>query len=104
MPPADLDAVAWLERHLGRGREFTTRVRFDAPTAAVAPYLAPPMGDLEPLDHGAASVLVGTTSNPQMYASEWLAAIPHPFVVEGGPELQEAVTALAARLADAVPR
>lgn len=104
VPPPDLDAVAWLERHLGRDREFTTRVRFEAPAAAVAPYVAPPMGDLEPLDGGAACMLVGTTSNPPMYASEWLAAIPHPFVVEGGPELHEAVAALAGRLADAVAR
>ncbi len=101
VPPADLDPVAYLERHLGRGREFATRVRFDAPMSVVAPYVSSPMGDLETLADGAACVLIGSTSNPAMYAGEWLAAIPHAFVVEGGPELQAAVRVLADRFADA---
>jgi hypothetical protein len=33
-----------------------------------------------------------------MYAGEWLAAIPIPFRVLGGPELRAAVAAVAARL------
>ena len=37
------------------------------------------------------------------YAQEWLASVPYPFRVEGGPELQEAVRALAQRFAAAVP-
>ena len=37
-----------------------------------------------------------------MYAGEWLAAIPVPFHVEGGPELRAAVEALTARLAAAL--
>lgn len=101
-PPDDLDAVALLESHLGRGREFTTRVRFNAPIATVAPHVTPPMGELESTADDTACLLVGTTSNPEMYASEWLPSIPHPFVVEGGPELRQAMTALAHRLADAV--
>lgn len=75
-PPRHLDAVAVLERHLGRGREFSTRVRFTAPTAAVAPHVTPPMGELQSTADDTACVLVGTTSNPEMYANEWLAGIP----------------------------
>ena len=47
-------------------------------------------------------VLVGTTGNPAMYAGEWLAAIPIPLHVEGGPELRAAVAALTARLTAAL--
>jgi hypothetical protein len=47
-------------------------------------------------------VLTGTTSNPAMYAGEWLAAIPIAFHVEGGPELRAAVAAAAARLTAAL--
>lgn len=46
---------------------------------------------------GTRCVLTGTTSNPAMYAGDWLAATPIPFHVEGGPELRTAVAA-AARL------
>lgn len=98
-PPDDLDPVALLEHHLGDGREFATCVRFDAPIAEVAPWIGPVMGRLAPVDD-LSCVLTGTTSNPQMYAAEWLAAIPHPFRVEDGPELREAVMAVARRMAD----
>ncbi|SDD79193.1 helix-turn-helix transcriptional regulator [Auraticoccus monumenti] len=101
VPPADLDAVAVLEQHLGAGREHPTRVRFSAPLAEVAPHVGAPMGRLEP-DGESACLLTGTTSDPRMYAGEWLAAIPHPFVVEGGTELVAAVGALAERLTAAV--
>ncbi len=55
---------------------------------------------------GRRCVLVGTTSNPAMYAGEWLTAIPVPFRVEGGSELNTAVAAVADRLTVAldVPR
>ena len=56
------------------------------------------MGRLERSGDGTRCVLTGTTSNPAMYAGEWLAAIPIPFHVEGGPELRAAVAAAAARL------
>lgn len=101
VPPPDLDAVAALEQHLGAGREHTTRVSFAAPFAEVAPHVGAPMGRLEPAGESAC-VLTGTTSNPGMYAGEWLAGIPHPFVVEGGTELVAAVHALARRLTAAV--
>ena len=94
-PPADLDAVAVLEENLGRGWEFPTRVVFDAPLADVAPWIRATMGRLEPL--GAGCVLVGSTSNPAMYAQEWLATVPFDFRVEGGDELRAAVAAVAAR-------
>lgn len=100
-PPAGLDPVAALEENLGAGWEFTTRVVFDAPLADVAPWIRPPMGRLEASGEGC--VLVGTTSNPEMYAQEWLARVPFGFRVEGGPELRAAVATLASRLATAVP-
>jgi predicted DNA-binding transcriptional regulator YafY len=100
-PPADLDPVAVLEENLGAGWEFPTRVVFAAPAAEVAPWIRPPMGRLEPAPAGGC-VLVGTTSNPAMYAQEWLANVPFAFRVEGGPELRAAVATVAARLAAAV--
>ena len=70
-PPQDLDPVQALEENLGAGWDFATRVRFDAPLAEVAPWIRPPMGRLEASGDGC--VLVGSTRNPTMYASEWLA-------------------------------
>nr|WP_234361914.1 WYL domain-containing protein [Plantactinospora sp. BB1] len=99
-PPDGLDPVAALEENLGTGWEFRTRVVFDAPAAEVAPWIRPPMGRLEPA--GAGCVLVGSTSNPAMYAEEWLPSVPFAFRVEGGPELRAAVAAVAARLGAAV--
>lgn len=99
-PPDGLDPVATLEEHLGRGWEFPTRVRFEAPVAEVAEWVRPPMGRLEPGDGGC--VLTGSTNNPAMYAQEWLAPLPFPFRVEAGPELRAAVAAVAARFAAAV--
>ncbi|GAB2847379.1 helix-turn-helix transcriptional regulator [Lentzea nigeriaca] len=99
-PPGDLDPVALLEEHLGTGWEFPTRVVFHAPPAEVAPWIRPPMGRLQPLGNGC--VLVGSTSNPAMYAQEWLAAVPFDFRVEGGDELRAAVAAVATRFAAAV--
>jgi len=101
-PPEDADYVELLEAHLGAGWEFEARIIFDAPRDEVARYLRPPMGRLEPAGDGARCVLSGTTSNPAMYAGEWLAAIPVPFRVEGGPELRAAVAAVAGRLAAAL--
>ena len=37
-----------------------------------------------------------------MYAAEWLAGIPLPFRVEGGPQLVTAMTAVARKLAASV--
>jgi predicted DNA-binding transcriptional regulator YafY len=99
--PDDLDFVDLLEQHLGAGWEFETKVVFEAPYDTVARYVRPPMGRLERLDDGRC-VLVGTTGNPAMYAGEWLAAIPIPLYVEGGPELRAAVAALTARLTAAL--
>ena len=98
--PDGLDPVAALEENLGVGWEFPTRVVFDAPLAKVAPWARPPMGRLE--SSGDGCVLVGSTSNPAMYAQEWLAAIPFPFRVEGGPELRAATATLASRIAAAL--
>ncbi|MEV3930615.1 MULTISPECIES: YafY family protein [unclassified Streptomyces] len=99
-PPDGLDPVAALEENLGMGWEYTTRVAFDAPPAEVGPWIRPPMGRLEPRGDGC--VLIGTTSNPEMYAQEWLARLPFAFRIEGGPELRAAAAALAARLTRAV--
>jgi predicted DNA-binding transcriptional regulator YafY len=99
-PPRDLEPVSTVEQHLGTGWEFPTRVVFDAPPEKVAPWIRPPMGRLEPL--GTGCVLVGSTSNPTMYAEEWLPTVPFPFRVEGGPELVARVRAVAERLTSAV--
>jgi predicted DNA-binding transcriptional regulator YafY len=100
-PPDGLDPVAALEENLGIGWEFQTRVVFAAPLADVAPWIRPPMGRLEPSEDGC--VLVGSTSNPAMYAQEWLASVPFAFRVEGGRELLAAVATLATRFAAALP-
>jgi predicted DNA-binding transcriptional regulator YafY len=100
--PEDLDYVDLLEQHLGTGWEFETKVVFDAPYDQVARYVRPPMGRLERTGDSQRCVLTGTTSNPAMYAGEWLAAIPIPFRVEGGPELRAALAALTARLTAAL--
>jgi predicted DNA-binding transcriptional regulator YafY len=100
--PEDVDFVDLLERHLGAGREFETKVVFDAPQAETARYIRPPMGRLEPADDGQRCVLTGSTSNPSMYAAEWLATIPVPFHVEGGAELRGAVAAVAERMTSAL--
>ncbi|MEA5360842.1 WYL domain-containing protein [Amycolatopsis sp., V23-08] len=99
-PPGDLDPVAALEENLGTGWKFPTRVVFHAPLADVAPWVGAPMGQLHPADDGC--VLVGSTSNPAMYAQEWLAAIPFDFRVEGGDELRATVAAVATRFAAAL--
>jgi predicted DNA-binding transcriptional regulator YafY len=100
-PPEDLDPVVALEENLGTGWEFPTRVVFDAPLAEVAPWVHPAMGRLQPFEEGC--LLVGSTSNAAMYASEWLPAVPFGFRVLGGPELQAAVATVAARFATALP-
>jgi hypothetical protein len=60
------------------------------------------MGRLERTGDGERCVLTGTTSNPAMYAGQWLAAIPIRFHVAGGPELRAAVAAVAERLTAAL--
>lgn len=99
-PPDGLDPVATLEERLGHGWDFPTRVVFEAPPSELAPWIRPPMGRLEV--HPDGCVLVGSTSNPSMYAQEWLATVPFAFRVEGGDELRAAVAVLAARCAAAV--
>ncbi|HEV2374616.1 MAG TPA: WYL domain-containing protein [Streptosporangiaceae bacterium] len=99
-PPDGLDPVVALEENLGEGWDFPARVVFKALPSEVAPWVRPPMGRLEA--HPSGCVLVGSTSNPAMYAQEWLATIPFAFRVEGGGELRAAVAALASRCAAAV--
>ena len=103
MPPRRIHdrLVRLLEEHLARGWDHETRVVIDAPLADVAPYVRAPMGRLSALDDGR-TLLEGSTSNAEMYAGEWLASLPFPFRVEGGPELRAAMTGLAARLAASV--
>lgn len=99
-PPDGLDPVAAVEENLGSGWEFATRVVFDAPLAEVAPWIRPPLGRLEPSGDGC--VLVGSTSDPAMYAQAWLASVPFAFRVDGGQELRAAVATLASRFAAAL--
>ena len=100
--PVDLDYADLLEQHLGAGWEFEAKVVFDAPYEQAARYVRPTMGRLERTGDEGRCVLTGTTSNPAMYAGEWLAAIPIRFHVEGGPELRAAVAALTERLTAAL--
>lgn len=100
-PPTDVNPVAWLEAHLGSGWPYPTEVEFDAPYDAIAPYISTTMGSLRPNADGAHCVLRGATNNPEMYAGEWLAAIPYGFTVHGGDELRRAVRAIGRRLLDA---
>jgi predicted DNA-binding transcriptional regulator YafY len=100
--PDDLDYVELLEQHMATGWQYETKVVFDVPRDEVARYVRPPMGRLEETGDGQRCILTGTTSNPSMYAGEWLAAIPIPFHVEGGPELRAAVAAVTARLTAAL--
>jgi predicted DNA-binding transcriptional regulator YafY len=95
--PDDLEPVAAVEENLGTGWEFGVRVVFHAPLADVAPWIRPPMGRLEPSGDGC--MLVGSTNNPAMYAQEWLASVPFPFRVDGGPQLRAAVATVASRFA-----
>jgi predicted DNA-binding transcriptional regulator YafY len=95
-PPADLDPVAMLEEHLAVGWEYDVEVVIDAPADAVARWLPRAIGRLDPLA-AEATRLVASTSNPVWYA-EQLAAIPAPYRIVRGPELQEAARALGRRL------
>lgn len=95
-PPPDLEPVTALEENFATGWAYPTRVVFGAPVDEVQPWFNPVMGRLE--DHPEGCVLIGTTNDAQMYAGEWLARVPLPFRVEGGAELREAITALAARV------
>ena len=99
-PLPDLDPVAVLEENLGSGWEHPTRVVFDASLEEVSRWVPAPMGRLTA--YGAGCVLEGSTSNPTMYAGEWLARLPLGFRVEGGPELRDAVSTLATRMAAAL--
>jgi hypothetical protein len=99
-PPEGLDPVAALETNLATGWEYPIRVVFDAPLADVAHWIKAPMGRLEPA--GTGCLLIGSTSNPAMYAQEFLAMVPFDFRVEEGDELRAAVAAVARRFAAAV--
>ncbi|HEX8781404.1 MAG TPA: WYL domain-containing protein [Nocardioides sp.] len=96
--PADLDPAAELEANLGKGWEHETHVVFDVPVEEVRPWVRPTLGDLRELPDGRCE-LVGSTSNPEAYAGEWLAHVALPFTVVGGPELRAAVAVVAERLA-----
>ncbi len=95
--PADLDPAAELEANLGKGWEHETHVVFDLPLEEVRPWIRPTLGDLRALPDGGCE-LVGSTSNAQAYAGEWLAGVPFAFRVVGGPELRAAVAEVAERL------
>jgi len=98
--PADLDPVSSLEQHLGVGWEHSTRVVFEASVEEAQRWVHPAMGVLE--RHTDGCVLVGSTSNPTMYAREWLARIPLPMRVEGGTELIDTMSTVVAQLRAAV--
>ncbi|HEY7325964.1 MAG TPA: WYL domain-containing protein [Streptosporangiaceae bacterium] len=98
--PPDLDPVAALEEQLAVGWEFQAEVIIEAPAAAVGRCVPRSLGRLEPID-GRTCRLTGSTSNPAWYA-EQLAAIPVPYRIARGAEVQEAARAIGQRLLAAV--
>ncbi|HEY0806036.1 MAG TPA: WYL domain-containing protein [Pseudonocardiaceae bacterium] len=96
IPPAELDPVAELERHLAVGWEYDIEVVIDAPVDSVARCLPRALGVLEPLDAETCR-LVGSTSNPVWYA-EQLALIPASYRIVRCPELQQAARVIGQRL------
>jgi predicted DNA-binding transcriptional regulator YafY len=99
--PSDLDPAAELEANLGKGWEHETHVVFEQPLEEVRPWIRPTLGELRARPEGGCE-LVGTTSNAEAYAGEWLAGVPLQFTVVGGDELKAAVAAVAERLTRAV--
>lgn len=95
-PPSELDPVGLLEEHLAVGWEHAAEVVIDAPFEQVARCVPRSLGRLEAVD-ATTSRLTGTTGDPHWYA-ERLAAVPAPFRVLGGAELQAAIRALGERL------
>lgn len=95
-PPADLDPVALLEQHLAVGWEYDVEVMIEAPVEVVLQWLPRAFGRCEPVD-SASTRLVATTSNPTWYAAQ-LAALPVPFRIVNGPELQDAARLIGQRL------
>ncbi len=100
-PPADLDPVAVLEDHLAVGWEYTADVIVAAPLDKVARCVPRSLGRLERIDDQTTR-LTGSTGNPYWYA-EQLAALPAPFRVEGGVELQHTTRWLGERLLASAP-
>jgi predicted DNA-binding transcriptional regulator YafY len=95
-PPAELDPVAMLERHLAVGWEYEVEVVIDGPFERVGWHVPRTLGVLERVDE-TTSRLVGSTSNPWWYA-EQLMAIPAPFHIVKCPELCDAARTIAQRL------
>jgi predicted DNA-binding transcriptional regulator YafY len=95
-PPADLDPVALLEKHLAAGWEHDVEVIIAAAADLVARCLPRTTGQLEQRDDGTTR-LVGSTSNPIWYAQQ-LASIPAPYRIVKCPDLQEAARVLGQRL------
>ncbi|WP_109472162.1 helix-turn-helix transcriptional regulator [Ornithinimicrobium cavernae] len=95
-PPADLDPVAALERHLGAGWEYPTEVVIDGSLDLCQRVLGPVAGELTAID-ATTTRLTGSTSNPHGYA-ERLVSLPVPFRVVRGPELRAVVRELGERL------
>lgn len=99
VPPAELDPVGELEDHLAVGWEYAVEVIIEAPSDTVVRALPRALGNLQSVDADTTR-LVGSTSNPWWYA-EQLAAIPVPFHIVQGPELQHTARIVGRRLADA---
>jgi len=95
-PPAEIDPVAMLERHLASGWEHDVEVIIEATADAVARCLSRTTGQLEQLGDGTTR-LVGSTSNTAWYAQQ-LALIPAPYRIVRCPDLQQAARVLGRRL------
>ena len=98
--PDDLDPIAYLEQHLGSGWPYETCVATRRADRRHRTVHRDPHGTARPIDD-TRCILHGTTNNPAMHAGEWLAPIPHPFRILGGPELRRAVRKTGDRLVSA---
>jgi predicted DNA-binding transcriptional regulator YafY len=98
-PPKDLDPVGLLEDHLSVGWEYDVDVVIEAPLDKVRRCVPRSLGRLEAVDDQT-SRLTASTGNPYWYA-EQLTAVPAPFRVLGGVELQHTTRELGQRLLDA---
>lgn len=98
-PPRGADPVALLESHLASGWAHSVVTVIDAPLDDVSRCLPTHLGRLEAHDDNT-TLLVGSTSNPNMYA-QGLVACPAPFWVQVGDEVRAEVLALGQRLIEA---
>jgi predicted DNA-binding transcriptional regulator YafY len=98
-PPADLDAIREVERHLAEGWTHEVEVIVQARADRVRPCLPASLGRVVPIDEDSCR-LVGSTDEPEWYAGQ-LALIPAPFTVVGSDVIRTHLQAIAERMSAA---